>query len=324
LNQGMLQRASMKSEFDPEGLQARSDARTSFLQAIHACEMETTPPTSRYGRPCEVMKALRDTPLKSFQSFYDGLTHGLHGQLLDWTSFRTDSSRQLFSSYQQLYGSDVRLPFMSCGISPREYFAMLIVREAVARWAEHWNLDKWEDSDPWFFNHVLSTLYVWCAAPSAPDDMCWLPISYSIKSLPVENLRAAISSTFEFQADLSMGESKSEAEQRIKKELKAFQKKRQKAEEEAIKAHLDKLETLERQRGATKPKVKRNRQHFEWLVRYQIQKWKYSQISQHYYGKGDLGPDSSTIVQNTPGAARAIGLSLRKGQGRTPKNKSVK
>jgi hypothetical protein len=314
----------MKSKFDPEGLRARSDARTSFLQAIHACETEITPPTSRYGRPCEVMKALRDTPLKSFQSFYNGLTHGLHGQLLDWTSFRTDSSQQLFSNYQQLYGSDVRLPFMSCGISPREYFAMLTVREAVARWAEHWNLDKWEDSDPWFFNHALSTLYVWCAAPSAPNEMHWPPISYSIKSLPVENLRADISSTFEFQADLSTGESKSEAEQRIQKELKAFQKKRRKAEEEAIKAHLDKLEIMEEQRGATKLKVKRNRQHFEWLVRYQIQEWQHPEISQHYYDKDDLGsPDLSTIRQNTPGAARAIGLRLRKGQGRTPKNKSV-
>jgi hypothetical protein len=318
----------MKSEYDPGGLKEQADGRNLFLQAVRDCEVESSEEVN-YGRQCQVLAELCGEPFRRFQAFYDCLTQGLNGHLMDWDILQGELADRTFSQYQQFYGSDFRLPIMPCGISPQEYFAMRSVREAVAAWANTWNLNKWKDGDSWFFNHTLSILHIWCAVPDdfrTNIDLWTINVDgVELNSLPVQDLRAEIiSPSFRCEADLSENETRAEAEKRINKEYEAFQEKRREAEKMAIKYHLDRLQSLEEERGAAKFKAKRNRKHFEWLVRYQIQGWKYGEISEYYcnHAENPVAADLSTVKKYVPLAAKSIGLNLPPRQGKPPKIKA--
>jgi hypothetical protein len=297
----------MKSEYDPDGLQAQADGRNLFLQAIRDCELETAPKNPHHGRLCRVLIELTGTPFERFQSLYDCTYYGLSSDLLNWNLFAekwtedlTNGWTQVFTNYGEIYGYIHPLPNLMNNISPVQYFAWLKLRESLAEWAIKWNLATWKDNDSWFFDHMLYTLYLWRAAPTARDELFMPPLSYSIKSLPVRNLRTTV--VLELEADLAM-ESRAKAAERIDRKLK-----------EVRDAFLDGLERLEAQRRAPKSKDIRADHPFSMLVRYVIQDWSNDVIREKYKYQ-----DKNEVSRSNNRTAKLISLILPNRRGRQHK-----
>lgn len=249
----------MKSEYDPGGLHARAAAQQLFLQAIRDCELEPSPHNPGNGRQCHVLRELQGSPLQCFQSLYDCTYHGLSHDLLKWNLFAKKWTEegairciQVFTQYGRLHGYETPVPNLMNNISPAQFFAWLELRKAVEEWANEWNLASWEGGDPWFFDHTLFTLYLWCADRIARDEMILPPVSSKINSLPIQDLRTTV--TLEIEADLAI-ESRREAAERIDRKLK-----------EVREGFLDGLEKLEEQRGARKSKDIPAEHAFKMLV----------------------------------------------------------
>lgn len=294
----------MRSEYDPSGSQARANAQSLFLQAIRDCEEVSSPQYPVGGRPCRVLAELNGTPLQRFQALYDCTHNGFSSDLLQWNLFgeawtEENAARrsEVFNVYAQLSGYDAPIPNLMNNISPAQYFAWVRLREAIIDWATTWNLAKWEGNDPWFFNHVLSTLHLWCLYPQPPNEMDWALVSYSIESLPVQSLRGEIK--FDAEADLTL-ESRVEAKKRLMRTA-----------EEAVNDFLDQRETLEEQRGATKSKDIRSVDPFKMLVRYVIQEWSTEAVRAAfgYQNRNDVSRSSTRT-------ANLIGLTIPNRQGR--------
>jgi hypothetical protein len=185
-------------------------------------------------------------------------------------------------------------------ISPAQFFAWLELRKAVGEWAKNWNLASWECGDPWFFDHTLFTLYLWCVDQTARDGMSLPPVSSAINSLPVQDLRTTVS--LEIEADLAI-ESRRVAEERIDRKLK-----------EVRDEFLGKLERLEEQRGAPKSRDIRADHAFKMLVRYVIQEWSNDTIRAafNYQNKEDVSRSNTRT-------AKLIGLTLTNRRGRPRK-----
>lgn len=300
----------MKSEYDPGGLHARATAQQLFLQAIHDCELETSPQNPRNGRLCRVLRELQGTPLQRFQSLYDCTHHSLSYDLLRWNLFaerwtEEDSTgwTRVFTDYGRLYGYENPIPNLMNNISPAQFFAWLELRKAVEEWASKWNLASWEGGDPWFFDITLFTLYLWCVDQSARDEMFLPPISFEIKSLPIQDLRTTV--TLEIEADLAI-ESRREAAERIDRRLKEIRDE-----------FLGELERLEEQRGALKSRDVPANRVFTMLVRYVIQEWSNDTIRAafKYQNKEDISRSNTRT-------AKLIGLILPSRRGRPRKNSS--
>lgn len=297
----------MRSEYDPGGAQARAEARHLFLQAVRDCELNPLSQEPERGRPCRVLSSLRGTPLQRFRSLYDCTRHALSYNLLqwnlcggEWTEESAAKWSQLFNSYAQISGYDVPVPNLMNNISPAQYFTWLSLRESLAEWARSWDLDRWEGNDPWFFDLALSTLYLWCASPEAREEMCWALVSYSIESLPVQDLRVKIE--IEVEADLT-AESRAAAKKRLMR-----------GAEKAIDDFLNGLEALEEGRGAARSKDIRGREPFEMLVRYVVQKWPTEAVRAAF---GYENPENVSGANNR--TARLIGLTLPARRGRPRK-----
>lgn len=297
----------MRSEFDPGGAHARAEAQNLFLQAIRDCELESSPQNPEDGRSCRVLTELQDTPLKRFRALYDCTYYGLSYDLLKWNLFaerwtkeNTTGWTRVFTDYGRLYGNETPVPNLMNNISPAQFFAWLEVREAVNEWATKWNLASWEDDDPWFFDNTLFTLYLWCAQPTADDELYFPPVSSAIDSLPVQDLRTTV--TLGLEADLAI-ESRAEAEERIDRKLK-----------EVRDSFLDQLETLEGQRGALKSRDIRADRAFKMLVRYVVQEWPNETIREafRYQNKEDVSRSNTRT-------AKMIRLTLPSRRGRPRK-----
>lgn len=299
----------MKSEFDPGGFHARAEAQNSFLQAIRNCELESHSRNPETGRPCRILAELQRTPLQRFQVLY-GYTHrGLSINLLSWNFFGerwteedTAGWTRVFTEYARLYGYEAPIPNLINNISPAQYFAWLELREAIKEWANNWNLASWENDDPWFFDITLFTLYVWCAQPTAGEEMLLPFVSSEIDSLPVQDLRATV--TIELEADLAL-ESRTEAEERIDKKLKKVRDN-----------FLDQLETSEEKRGAPKSRDIRADHAFKMLVRYVAQEWSNETIRTAFGYK-----NKEEVSRSNTRTAKLIGLTLPRRRGRPRKKR---
>lgn len=297
----------MKSEYDPGGLHARAAAQNLFLQAIRGCELEPSPQNPGDGRSCHVLKELQDTPLQCFQSLYDCTHRRLSYDLLKWNLFAkrwteedTIEWVQVFTCYGQLYGYETPIPNFMNNISPAQFFAWLELRKAVEEWGSKWNLASWEDGDPWFFDNTLFTLYLWCADPTARDEMFLPPVSSDINSLPIQDLRTTV--TLEIEADLAI-ESRGEAAERIDRKIK-----------EVRDEFLGNLERLEEQRGALKSRDIRANHAFKMLVRYVIQEWSNDTIRAAFKYR-----NKEEVSRSNTRTAKLIGLTLPSRRGRPRK-----
>lgn len=297
----------MKSEYDPGGLHARAAAQNLFLQAIRDCELESCPQNPGNGRLCHVLRELRGTPLQCFQSLYDCTHRGLSYDLLKWNLFAerwTDEDTigwtRVFTDYARLYGYETPIPHLMNNISPAQFFAWLGLRKALDEWVNKWNLASWEGGDPWFFDNMLFTLYLWCADRTARDEMILPPVSSEINSLPIQDLRTTV--TLEIEADLAI-ESRGEAAERIDRKLK-----------EVREEFLDGLEKLEEQRGALKSRDIRADHAFKMLVRYVIQEWSNDTIRADFKYQ-----NKEEVSRSNTRTAKLIGLTLPNRRGRPRK-----
>jgi hypothetical protein len=297
----------MRSEYDPGGLHARAAAQQLFLQAIHDCELETSPQIPEDGRMCHVLGELQGTPLQCFQSLYDCTRHGFSYDLLRWNLFAkrwteesTTGWTRVFTEYGRLYGYETPIPNLMNNISPAQFFAWVELRKAVGEWANKWNLASWEGGDPWFFDNTLSTLYLWCADQRARDEMFLQSISSEIDSLPIQDLRNTF--TLDVEADLSL-ESRAEAAERIDRKFR-----------EVRDEFLDRLERLEEQRGALKSKNIRADHAFTMLVRYVIQEWSNDTIRAAFKYQ-----NKEEVSRSNTRTAKLIGLTLPNRRGRPRK-----
>lgn len=300
-------RGHIRSEYDPGGLHARAEAQSLFLQAIRDCELETSPQNPKRGRLCRLLTELKGSPLQRFQFLCDCTYRGLSYNLLQWNFFAERWTKEdtigwtrVFSDYGQLYGYETPIPTLINNISPAQYFAWLEVRSAVYEWASKWNLASWEDNDPWFFDNILFTLYLWCVDTTACNELFLPPVSSEVDSLPVQELRTTIN--FELEADLAM-ESRAEATARIDRKLR-----------EARDNFLNQLETLEEKRGATKSRDIRSEQAFKMLVRYVIQEWSNDAIRVAFKYQ-----DKEQVSRSNTRTAKLIGLILPNRRGRPRK-----
>lgn len=90
----------------------------------------------------------------------------------------------------------------------------------------------------------------------------------------------------------------------FEKKLDAAYKKYKELYRERTEAHLER-------KGYVEGKEKRNKEHFEWLVRYQIQNWTVKEIAD-YYSKDDKILSEDTIKKALSNTASMVGLQLRK------------
>jgi hypothetical protein len=297
----------MRSEYDPGGLHARAAAQQLFLQAIHDCELEPSPQNPGNSRLCHVLRDLQGSLLQCFQSLYDYTYRGFSHDLLKWNLFAENWTEEntigwtrVFTEYGRLYGYETPIPNLMNNISPAQFFAWLELRRAVDEWANKWNLASWEGSDPWFFDHTLFTLYLWCVDQKARDEMILPPVSSEINSLPVQDLRTTV--TLEIEADLAI-ESRGEAEERIDRKLK-----------EVRDEFLGKLGRLEEQRGALKSRDVPPDHAFKMLVRYVIQEWPNDTIRDAFKYK-----NKEDVSRSNTRTAKLIGLILPSRRGRPRK-----
>jgi len=207
---------------------------------------------------------------------------------------------RVFTDYGRLYGHETPIPNLMSNISPAQYFAWLELREAVGEWAKKWNMASWEDSDPWFFDNTFFTLYLWCAEPTARDDLFLPFVSSEIDSLPVQDLRTTV--TIKLEADLAI-EGRAEAEKRMYRQLK-----------EVADSFLDQLETLEEKRGAPRSRDIRADHAFKMLVRYVVQEWPNEAIREAFRYQNKEEVSRSNIR-----TAKLIGLTLPNRRGRPRK-----
>lgn len=294
-------------EYDPAGLRAQAEARYEFLNAIRMCELEDPSrielPSSAHARASRVLKELRDIPLRIFRLLDGCSENDISYDLLRWDTFRDFGWNEVFSrgSLAQNGASLGLCPFQN--ITSDQYDAMRTLRKALTDWASKWNLNMWENNDPWFFDHVLLTLYVWHAFPVNCDSLEWALVSSPIRSLEVSKTRFTLN--FHTNPDLAL-ETRNEAKLRFKKDLKAFNK----TAKEEFESHLDHLERQEKERNAVKPKSKRKKRRkasrYEMLVRFQVQNWKQEEIRE-YYQYANL----SDVGHLIPEHARQLGLILR-------------
>jgi len=297
----------MRSEYDPGGSHARAAAQQLFLQAIRDCELEPSPQDHENGRLCHVLRELQGAPLQRFQSLHDCTHRSLSYDLIRWNLFAKSWTEEtatgwtrVFTEYGRLYGYETPIPNLMNNISPAQFFAWLELRKSVGEWADKWNLASWEGGDPWFFDHTLFTLYLWCEDQTARNEMSLPPVSSAINSLPVQDLRTTVN--LEIEADLAI-ESRREAEERIDRKLKEVR-------DEVI----GKLVRLEEQRGAPKSRDVPADHAFKMLVRYVIQEWSNDTIRAafNYQNKEDVSRSNTRTV-------KLIGLTLPNRRGRPRK-----
>lgn len=74
--------------------------------------------------------------------------------------------------------------------------------------------------------------------------------------------------------------------------------------------YKERTQLLMEEHGYTEGKHKRNKEHFEWLVRYQLQEWSINEIADYYSTKNTILVED-TIRKALTSTAKLIGLRLR-------------
>lgn len=183
--------------------------------------------------------------------------------------------------------------------------------QALAQWGRRWQLQ-----DDWCIEQALEFLKMWFFPDSDfdeetgevvleidPDWASW--VSFATITTD-EEMRF----TFEHRGgDLAI-----QTKKEIKDDIRhAFEKR--------LDAYVEGLQALATERGYKPVLKKYNHTHFEMLARYQVSGWPHRKVAAEYhYPDADTG--ANTVAHILPKAAKLIGLTLRKAQGKRGKDKS--
>ncbi len=185
----------------------------------------------------------------------------------------------------------------------------------VHAWASQWNLN-----DPWLRLRALDTLAHWHDLSKDHQE------AYPVARLPMLDW---------FHEPISLYVPLTDDDIRNRVELPCYepwQQYREDAEnniraefEKLLGEYLDRVERLMEEQGWTRTKEKRNWQHFEWLVWYQVEGLTYDAVARRVQdsadAEGDGGPfyERETIRGEIVSTAKLIGLTLRHGRPGRPR-----
>jgi hypothetical protein len=165
------------------------------------------------------------------------------------------------------------------------------LRQKIFEWSRRSNLNE-----AWCRSRAYNTLFAWCEDDTSWQQRCWgfEPVIQSTLHFEQTAFR------FEYETDYPREGRRSELEQEITNEFKR-----------QLRSYFDELEALAGEAGMRPAPKMRDRKHFEWLVRYHVQKWNYDKIIAGYGVQ-----DSSNVRHTVPALSAYIGLTLDNRRGR--------
>jgi hypothetical protein len=188
-------------------------------------------------------------------------------------------------------------PSLCEGAAHLEYVAEL--RDSVQRWAEQHNL-----TDPWLLDTILTNLCMWARSSDRHQALDWMypgGLMISKKSKGAKGVSLIMGSPGGVYIESrAPDESPRPYDPAVETRSEYF---------ESLKPYLDRQEAIMGSLyGFHKTKAKRNRAHFEWLVRYQIQGWSHRKIADAYSDKTLTEDAIGKAIRKT---SKLVGLTVR-------------
>ena len=197
------------------------------------------------------------------------------------------AARQLFFSYFEQLAPEAMKELEA--LTPGQGVTLGSLIEDIEAWANKYNLNE-----KWIIERALNSLFMWKEQPETTGHFCGQVVSLGAPPT-IE--------TFYFRAEEWKPEQQawSEYEKYLEKCYQTMKAQyREQKESEAEKQGLQKA-----------PEV-RNKEHFAWLVRYQVKGWNYREIADDYSLQKDIILTDDNIGKGIKRAAGLIGLELRR------------
>jgi hypothetical protein len=187
---------------------------------------------------------------------------------------------------------------------------LISLRRSLLEWARVWHLEE-----EWCLQHALDTMWHWHHFPPDLHDLKWQQGGGSWIASTNEQERRLV---FEY----SGWEPTYDYRKTIKKKIiQSFNK--------HLEEYLDNMESLVRERGYVKTKVKNEPKHFEWLACFQVKGMSYSKIKDRFKPQASplekvyISDDTKAIRKAINDLAKYIGLVLRQ-EGTAPGRPATK